>query len=152
MVGLAAGVKFASVHFNGGAPSVTALLGGHVDALAGATSDARAYQQAGSFRVLGVASDEPDPSMPDVPTMKSQGFDVVVASVPGMVAPAGTPAAMVTTLTNAARKIIDSPEHQKKLIEYGVIPHYLDPNGFEQLWADTEIRMKPLLEQVRSQQ
>lgn len=71
MVQLAAGVKFSSVHFGGGAPSVTALLGGHVDVLAGATADARPYKASGDFRVLGVAADQPDLMMPDVPTMRS---------------------------------------------------------------------------------
>jgi tripartite-type tricarboxylate transporter receptor subunit TctC len=150
MLQLAAGVKFASVHFPGGAPSVTAVLGGHVDVLAGATSDARAHKMAGTLRVLGVAAEQPDPSMPDVPTMRSQGFDVITASIPGLVAPAGTPQDMVATLTAAMRTVIESPEHRKRLLEYGVTPHYLDPAAFEQLWADTEIRMKPLLAQMKS--
>src|SRR4051794_23339452 len=67
MLQLAAGVKFSSVHFGGGAPSVTALLGKHVDVLAGATADARPYKASGEFRVLGVAAEAPDPMMPDVP-------------------------------------------------------------------------------------
>ena len=79
MLERAAGVSFASVHFTGGAPSVTALLGGHVDALAGGISDALPHLKSGAFRVLGVASDQPDPAMPDVPTMQSQGFDVDAA-------------------------------------------------------------------------
>ena len=41
--------------------------------------------------MLGVASDQPDPSMPDVPTMQSLGYDVVAASAAGILAPADTP-------------------------------------------------------------
>ena len=74
MLELVTGVRFASVHFTGGAPSVTALLGGHVEALAGSTADSLAHKKSGQFRVLGVAAEEPDPSMPDVPTMKSLGL------------------------------------------------------------------------------
>jgi len=62
------GVKFVSVHYTGGAPSVTALLGGHVNALAGGTADALAHHRSGAFRVLGVAAAERDSSMPTVPT------------------------------------------------------------------------------------
>jgi len=140
--------KFMAVHFNGGAPSVTALVGGHVDVLAGATGDALPNLQAGNFRVLGVASEWPDPSMPDVPTMKSQGFDVVVESVPGIVAPAGTPPAVVDRLTRAIRKVLESPAHQAKLKALGITPYYRDPEAYSKLWIDTENRMKPVMEKL----
>jgi tripartite-type tricarboxylate transporter receptor subunit TctC len=150
VLGAVSGAQFLSVHFSGGAPSVTALLGGQVDVLAGATGDALPNLQAGNFRVLGVASNEPDPSMPDVPTMKSQGFDVVVESIPGIVAPAGTPPEVVERLTRAIKKVIESPEHQKKLKDLGITPHYLDPEAYSKLWIDNETRMKPVLEKLVS--
>lgn len=148
MLQRAAGVRFASVHFTGGAPSVTALLGGHVDALAGATADALPHKASGAFRVLGLAAEQPDKSMPDVPTMKSMGYDVIAASWTGIVAPGGTPQNVVDTLTAAIKKVIESPEHQKKLQELALSPLYLDPAGYSKLWADTEVRMKPLLENL----
>ena len=148
MLQRAAGVRFASVHFTGGAPSVTALLGGHVDALAGATADALPHKASGAFRVLGIAAEQPDKSMPEVPTMKSLGYDVVAASWTGIVAPAGTPQNVVDVLTTAIRKVIESPEHQKKLQELALSPLYFDPANYSKLWADTEVRMKPLLENL----
>jgi tripartite-type tricarboxylate transporter receptor subunit TctC len=149
MLSRAAGVKFASVHFGGGAPSVTALLGGHVDALAGATADALPHKQSGKFRVLGIAAEQPDKSMPDVPTMRSQGYDVLAASSTGIVAPAGVPAPVVATLTAAIKKIIESDEHQKKLNELALGPYYLDPDAYTKVWIDTETRMKPILESLQ---
>jgi tripartite-type tricarboxylate transporter receptor subunit TctC len=145
MLQVAAGVKFSSVHFGGGAPSVTALLGKHVDVLAGATADARPYKASGEFRVLGVAAEAPDPMMPEVPTMRSQGYDVLAASSTGIVAPAGTPAPIIDTLTTAMRKVIESREHQAKLADLFLSPHYLDPAGFSQLWVENEARMEPLI-------
>lgn len=149
MLERAAGVRFISVHYQGGAPSITALLGGHVDALAGATADALPNKQSGAFRVLAIAAAEPDRSMPEVPTMKSLGYDVVAASWTGIVAPAGTPPAVVDTLTQAMRKVIDSPEHQQKLRELALAPSYLDPVAYAKLWSDTETRMKPILESLK---
>lgn len=143
------GARFASVHFNGGAPSVTALLGGHVEAMAGGVADALAHKKAGTFTTLGVASDRPDPAMPDVPTMQSQGYDVLVASSTGLLAPAGTPKEVVDVLTKAVKKVIDSPEHQKKLTEFGVQPHYMDPDAYTAFWIDTERRMKPIMDTLR---
>ncbi len=151
MLQLAAGVKFASVHFGGGAPSITALLGKHVDVLAGATADARPYKASGEFRVLGVAAAQPDALMPDVPTMRSQGYDVLAASATGIVAPAGTPAEIVTLLTDAVRAVVDSPEHKAKLLQLGVSPYYLNPADYTQVWIDNETRMKPLLARLQTQ-
>jgi tripartite-type tricarboxylate transporter receptor subunit TctC len=144
-----ANVQFASVHFSGGAPSVTALVGGHVDVLAGSTADALANKKTGLFRVLGVAAEQPDSSMPEVPTMKSQGYDVVAASVAGILAPAGTPKPVVDTLTAAMKKVIESKDHSDKLIELGIGPYYRDPDGYTQYWIDTENRMKPLLQNLK---
>ena len=124
MLELVTGVRFASVHFNGGAPSVTALLGGHVEALAGSTADSLAQKKAGQFRVLGVAAEQPDPSMPDVPTMKSLGFDVVAASAAGILAPAGTPKPVVDKLTRAMKAVIESADHQAKMKELGIGLYY----------------------------
>lgn len=149
MLQRATGVRFASVHFSGGAPSVTALLGGHVDVLAGATADALPHKASGAFRVLAIAAEQPDKSMPEVPTMKSQGYDVAAASWTGIVAPAGTPQSVVDTLTKAMKNVIDSPEHQKKLQELALTPYYLDPPAYTKLWMDTEIRMKPVLESLQ---
>jgi tripartite-type tricarboxylate transporter receptor subunit TctC len=150
MLGLAAGVRFMPVHFDGGAPSITALLGGHVDVLAGGTVDALPYKKTGEFRVLGVAADQPDWSMPDVPTIRSQGYDVIAVSETGIVAPAGTPPDVVAVLTNAIKTVIENPEHQKKLRSMALTPAYLDPAGFTKVWIDAETRLKPVMASLRA--
>ena len=149
MLQLATGVKFSSIHFGGGAPSVTALLGGHVDALAGATADALPHKQSGAFRVLAVAANAPDPSMPDVPTMKSLGYDVVAASATGVLAPAGTPPNIVEMLTAVMKRVIESPEHRKRLGDLALAPYYLDPAAYTALWIENENRVRPLLEKLQ---
>jgi len=128
-LGLAAGVRFRPVHFDGGAPSVTALLGSHVDALAGGTVDALPNKKTGEFRVLGVASDQPDWSMPDVPTMRSQGYDVIAISITGIVAPAHTPPEVVSVLTKAMQTVNASPEHQANQRSLAFTAAFLEPAG-----------------------
>lgn len=147
----ATGVKFAAVHFNGNAQSVTALLGGHVDALSGAIADALQHTQSGAWRVLGVAAEKPAESLPDAPTMKSQGYDVLAASWVGIVAPKGTPQPIVDVLTQAIARIVASPEHQKRLRDLGVIPNYLGPADFTAVWIDNEKRAKAVLDRVAQQ-
>lgn len=148
MLQMASNAKFASVHFPGGAQSVTALLGGHVDAVSGATADARAHMLSGAFRVLGVASEKPDKYLPGVPTIKQEGYDVLAGSWTGLVGPAGLPPKVLETLTTAMKKILQDPEHVKKLEEFGVEPMYLDPAAYARLWVDIEARVKPLIEAV----
>ena len=144
-----AGVRFISVHFNGGAPSVTALLGGHVDVLAGGTADALPQYRSGDFRVLGISAPQRDGNMPDVPTMREQGFDVIAASGTGIVAPAGTPADVVQVLTAAVKRVIDGAEHRQQLAAQGLTPFYMDPDTYAQFWVDTERRMAPVLRAIR---
>lgn len=81
--------------------------------------------------------------------MKSLGYDVVAASWTGIIAPAGTPQNVIDILTRAIRKVIDSPEHQKKLEELALSPAYLDPAAYSKLWADTEVRMTPILQNLQ---
>ena len=150
MLELAEDVKFAAVHFDGGAPSVTALLGGHVDVLAGSIGDAVPNVKAGNFRVLGIADSEPSPYLPDVPTMASQGIDVVTYSATGMIGPAGMPEEVVDTLSEAMEKVIASDKHQKRLTQYGVTSRYLEPEEYDAFWADYEGRIGPVIEAVRA--
>jgi tripartite-type tricarboxylate transporter receptor subunit TctC len=149
MLQAVAGVKFASVHFGGGAPSVTALLGGHVDVLSGSTADALAHYKSGAFRVLGISAEKPDASMPEIPTMKSQGFDVLAASATGIVAPARLPAPVLQTLTAAMKKVIDSPEHRQRLTDLALAPYYLDPQQYADFWVETEKRVIPVLKSIQ---
>lgn len=151
MLERAAGVRFLSVHYNGGAPSVLALVAGHVQVLAGGTADALPQMREGVFRVLSIAADAPDRTMPDVPTLRSLGYDVIAASATGLVAPAGTPPSTVVLLTAAVRRVIESPEHQKQLAEQGLTPNFMDADTYARFWQDTEDRMRPILRGIRSE-
>jgi len=142
------GAKFTAVHFTGGQPSVMALLGGHVDALAGGVSDALPHWRSGAFRVLGIAAEAPDPAMPDVPTMRAQGFDVISASVGMLVAPAGTPREIVDMLAQAARRAVADADHGAKLTDFGSAVYFRGPEETAALWQATEQRLTPLLEQL----
>ncbi len=144
-----AGVKFISVHYTGGAPSVNALLGGHVDAFTGGTADSLPHYRSGAWRVLGVAAMERDSSMPDVPTLREQGYDVIAASATGIVAPAGTPIPVVQALSGAMQRVVQSPEHRRQLLDFSLVPAFMDPEAYTQFWMETERRMAPVLRTIR---
>lgn len=66
------------VVFGGGAESVTNLLGGHIDAMVQAANNAIPHHQAGKMRILGMSLPKRSASVPDAPTFREQGFDVVM--------------------------------------------------------------------------
>lgn len=102
----AAGLKGVVVHFKGDAPTYAELLAGRIDASLTAITTAIPHIQAGKLRVLAVANEKRSPLYPDTPTFVESGLPTVVGyGWYGMMAPAGTPAAVVSRLnaeTNAA--------------------------------------------------
>jgi len=68
--------KLAPVFFSGGAPAMTALLGGHVDIVTSTPSNYMGQLQSGDVRVLGIMSSKESPLLPGVPTIDEQGYQV----------------------------------------------------------------------------
>ncbi len=148
----AAGVDFASVHFDGGAPSVTALLGEHVAAVAGGVSDAVTRVRSGEMRVLAIAGEAPSDSLEGVPTMTSLGYDVIADSMAGIVAPAGTPAHIVDMLAEAIGRVVTGDVHSEELRRLGdITPLYLGPAAYAESWRAYESRLAPLLQSIRGE-
>ena len=104
MLWQSAGVELLHVPYNGGGPSMTALLGGQVDITAQAPGTVAAHVKAGTVRVLGTWGAERLKGWPDVPTCKEQGFDVEFYIWSGLFTPAGLQPAKLAQLRVAARR------------------------------------------------
>jgi tripartite-type tricarboxylate transporter receptor subunit TctC len=116
----AAGIKVTTVPGAGGADSMTALVGGHVDFGGGHPSEVLPHMKAGRLRGLAVAFENRDPSVADVPTFKEQGYDVVTAgSVKGIAVPKGTPKEVKAYLEAKFKAVADDPEFQKIMKDIG---------------------------------
>jgi tripartite-type tricarboxylate transporter receptor subunit TctC len=110
----AAGFKLTSVPGSGGADSMTRLAGGHVDISGAHPSEILPHVKAGRMRPLGVAFEKRDASVPDVPTFREFGYDVVTAgSVKGVAAPKGTPKEIIAYLEKKFKDIAEDAEFQK---------------------------------------
>ena len=97
------------------------LEGGHVDAAEFAS--AHAVKHADVIRALGIAGSVPSPAMPGVPTFESLGYKGFVASTTwGIMAPPGTPAAIVKKLNAAVEKAVSDPSVQAALKKNGLTP------------------------------
>lgn len=146
----ATGVEFASVHFPGGAPAVTALLGGHVNAGAPGIAEAMTHVKSGAFRALAVTSEKECEFLPGVPTMRSLGYDFVFVSSGGYVAPAGTPKDVVEILSEAIKKIVESDEHKKSLSKFATSSYYLNAEQYYAFWKEAETQFGGILKAIRA--
>jgi tripartite-type tricarboxylate transporter receptor subunit TctC len=99
----AAGIKFKYVSYEGLAPRMNAILGGHID-LTDSNLTQKGKVEAGQLKFLAIASEQRDPEMPTVPTLKELGYNIVYEVVRGLVVPKGTPAAARAKLVEACGK------------------------------------------------
>jgi len=114
----AAGVdpkKLKILTFGGGAESVTNLLGGHIDAMSQAINNAIPYYQAGTMRIIGLSTARRSPTLPDVPTFREQGFDVVVDGWTVVVGPRGLTPVQIAYWEAMLEKTVNHPEWKKYL-------------------------------------
>ncbi|AEH51090.1 tripartite tricarboxylate transporter substrate binding protein [Pseudothermotoga thermarum] len=126
------GVKFTHVPFEGGGPAVTALVGGHIDAVMAAAPEGVTNVQAGQLRVLAVLGEKRLDVFPDVPTTVELGINFKLGMWRGVAAPKGTPAEIVQALHDIFYKCINDPEFQAKAKEMGNIISYMDSATFAQ--------------------
>ena len=145
MLANAAGVAITPVHYRGGAPALQDLLGGHVPASVNPISEGLPHAKSGALRMLAVTGSRRSPFLPDVPTMREQGYDVVIDSWLGMFVPAKTPAETVSALNAAMGEAAKSADMAESLAKLGNVPTAQTPAEFAAtVKADIE-RWRPVV-------
>ena len=114
------GLPLQHVPYRGGAPTVTALLGGEIPVAFETMLALQSHVRAGTLRALAITSAQRSAIMPDIPTAAEAGFPSLVADNSyALFAPAGTPAAIMERLHGATVAALASPEVRDKLREQG---------------------------------
>jgi tripartite-type tricarboxylate transporter receptor subunit TctC len=117
---LTAGVDLLHIPFRGGGPAMIDVVGGHTKTIFATMPTALPQVKSGKVKALGVGSAARQPVLPDVPTANEAGLPgYEVANWVGIVAPAGTPTAIVEKLNAEITAAMESPEVQKQLLAEG---------------------------------
>lgn len=120
------------VPFNGAAPALTSVIGGHVDLLYSTAASVMSQIRAGNLRALAVSTKQRMQELPDVPTIAENGLDDFdVTAWYGIWAPKNTPKDIIETLNAAMLKASLSDDVQKRMETFSVRPGSMSPEEFE---------------------
>jgi len=107
---VAAGVNIVHVPYKGAAPAMTALMAGEVDMMFNGMSPAIPHIKSGRVRALAVGGAKRSSLLPELPTVKEAGFEFNTEGWYGILAPRGTPPAIITRLHEATVRALAGPE------------------------------------------
>jgi len=142
-----AGVKLSHVPFDGAAPNLTAVLGGHTVATAVNESEILPHVKTGKVKVIGVMHDKRLASLPQVATFKEKKLNVISSSARGIAAPKGTPDAVVKLLEETYSKAVKAPEFLQKAKELDLPLHFLEGKAYLAFLKETDGSMRALWKQ-----
>jgi len=137
-------IDMVHVHYKGGAPAVTALIADEVQVMFGVVTLAMPNIKAGKLRVLATAEAKRIPMMPELPTVAETGLEgFSVSPWFGFLAPAGTPASIVTRPSEETRRALELAEIRERLLAGGFLIAYRNPEEFRSaIAADYDKRGK----------
>jgi len=143
----AAGIKLSHVPYKGSNPALMDALAGNVDLLVSSLPSAMGQIKSGKLRPLAVTSAKRSSSAPDVPTVAESGFKGFdVSTWYGLLAPAGTPAAVVQTLNTEVNKLLAQPDVQAAIQAQGAEAQAMTPAEFSTLLKTEYTQWKGIVE------
>ena len=127
------GTTIEKIPFDGSAPSMVALLGGHVESVCMNVSEALNYVQDGSIKIIGVASDGKVSDFPDVDTFVEQGYDVLNIALRGVAAPKGMDPEYLSKIEDSIEKAMQDPEFIAKAEEISLPANFIGSEDYTSL-------------------
>jgi tripartite-type tricarboxylate transporter receptor subunit TctC len=133
---IATGTKILHVPYKGGGAAMTDLMSGQVDLLIVSVLETSAYVKAGKLKALAITSQKRVSALPDVPTLQESGISGAESgSWLGLLAPAGTPAAIVDKISQSLQQVLAMPDVQQQLLAQGAVAKGGTPAEFASLIA-----------------
>lgn len=145
-------LSFNQIPYGGAAEVIPALLGGHVDLTMMNPGEAFAQIKAGELIPLAVCSEERFAGLPDVPTMKELGYNVVTGTWRGLAVPPKTPAEVKATLTAAFEKAVKSDAFVKFMDERRLGIRYIGGDDFMTFMTNDADNLAGIVEAIKKAQ
>ena len=124
------GINITIVPYKGSGPALNDLLGGHIDAMFDAMPMMAPQAKEGKVTAVGVTGTKRSPTLPDVAAIQESGFKYEVTGWYGLLAPTGTPQAIVQKLRDEVAKAVALPDLVEKLAAQGMEPRGTQPADF----------------------
>lgn len=124
------GIRMTHVPHKGGAETLTALAGGHVNVAMASPNEAYALVQGGRVRCLAITALERSPTEPNAPTMRELGYDVYIDNQKGFVLPKGAPQPVRQKLHDGVKKAFDDPQFKASAEKLKLELSYLNGEDF----------------------
>ena len=143
------GAAITHVPYKGSGPAVADLVGGRVQIMFDAPPSLIAHIKSGKLRVLAAASEQRNRLLPDAPTFAELGHPKVSVSLwYGLLAPAGTPAAVITKLNSEVSKVLQSADVRERLQGQGAEPMPGSADTFARFMRDEMAKWAPVVKQA----
>jgi tripartite-type tricarboxylate transporter receptor subunit TctC len=148
---IATGTNAQQVNYKGGAgPAMIGLLANEVQTMFVTFSSAVTYAKSGRVRMLATVSPERIPAMPDVPTMREQGLNMVVGSWQGIYVPKGTPAPVTKRLFDVTQETMKHADVVKRMGDSGVtIVVSKSSDEFAKFWKSEHDRFAKVIRDAK---
>ena len=132
------GIEWGYVPYKGGAQAITDLIGGQVDVMFNGMVATYPHVKAGKIKLIAISSTKRNAQMPETPTVSESLPGFLTGSFQGLLAPAGTPKAVIDKLHAEIQRIAALPEIKERLTALGAEPSGMTPDQFAQ-WMRSEI-------------
>jgi len=142
-----AGIKCTHIPFEGTAPAIAAILGGHVEACADSVFW-KPHVLSGKLRLLAGLDDKRIGFAPNVPTLIELGYDITPISLLGVVGPKGLPPQIVGILHDAYKKAMQDPDFVKVMNQMDMVFSYRSPQDFEKYILTLNEQLGPLFREI----
>jgi tripartite-type tricarboxylate transporter receptor subunit TctC len=147
LLNLETGIKLIHVPYRGAAPAINDLIGGHVQVMVPDLSGVLPHIRSGAITALAITAEARSPAIPDTPTTAEGGFPRVVSeSWYGLIAPAGTPPAVLQKIYDAARAALQSAEVLKQIEAQGATATPNTSDEFRALIDNEQTKWKRVVE------
>ena len=131
-----ADTTFKHVGYDGANGAITDLLGGHIDAVSVSYAEVASFVKSGDLKVLGIMSEDRLEAIPDVPTCKESGYDVVLGTWRGLGVPASTPDEVVDELYRIFSEAAESDAFKEFMANTNNVIDIMDGESFNTMIGD----------------